>query len=499
MTTKNYIAFDLGASSGRAVIGRFDGETLSLEDAHRFENGPTRLLDSIHWNALSLFTEIKTGLAKAATRLDGDIAALGVDTWGVDFALLDKSGDMIGNPYHYRDSRNDGMLEAAFELVPREEIFMQTGIQLMQINSLFQLLAMVRENPAALELADTLLFTPDLFNYWLTGRKTNEYSIASTSQAYNMQENRWATGLLEKLGIPTHIFLDVVQPGSNLGPLLPHIAEEAQLAASIPVIAPACHDTGCAVAAVPVAVADKDSFAYLSSGTWSLMGVELPGPVINEKSLAYNVTNEGGVQNTIRLLKNLGGLWMVQECRRVWAQQGEEYSFSQLTRMAAEAPSFVALVDPDDPMFLAPGDMEARVGDYCRRTGQTLPAGKGGIIRLFLEGLALKYRWVLERLEDLTGRRIEVIYIVGGGTQNKLLNQFTADATGRRVVTGPIEATSIGNILMQMLAIGQISSLNEGRDVVRRSFPVETYRPQDAEQWAEAYGRFLSILEMSDS
>jgi len=294
------------------------------------------------------------------------------------------------------------------------------------------------------------------------------------------------------LGIPTHIFGQIIQPGTQLGTLLPAIAEETG-AGEVPVIAPGCHDTASAVAAVPVAEADLDRFAYLSSGTWSLLGVELTAPVINDQSLAYNVTNEGGVQNTIRLLKNLGGLWIVQECRRVWAAQGEEYSFAQLTDMAAQAPPFAALIDPDDPEFLAPGDMAARIVDFCRRTGQTPPTGKGSFIRVALESLALKYRWVVEKLEELTRRPIEVVHIVGGGTQNRLLNQFAANATGRRVVTGPIEATALGNILLQMLAMGQINSLNEGRELVRRSFPVETYEPQATQPWLEAYERYLKL------
>lgn len=491
--TKNFLAFDLGASNGRAVIGRFDGQQLSLEEIHRFDNGPTQLLDSLHWDALNLFNEMKTGLAKAVSRVEGPIAAFGLDTWGVDFGLLDKRGELIGNPYHYRDSRTNGMVERAFELIPREEVFGQTGIQFMQLNSLFQLLAMVEQKSPALEIADRLLFMPDLFNYWFTGQKANEFTITSTSQAYNMARNEWASPLLTKLGIPTHIFGQVIRPGSRLGSLLPAIAEETG-AGAVPVIAPGCHDTASAVAAVPVDEADVGRFAYLSSGTWSLLGVELPAPVINAKSLAYNVTNEGGVENTIRLLKNLGGLWVVQECRRVWAQQGQEYSYAELTQLAANASPFAALIDPDDTSFLAPGDMPARLVDFCRRTGQRPPESKGEFIRAALESLALKYRWVVEKLEELIERPIEVVHIVGGGTQNKLLNQFAANATGRRVVTGPIEATAIGNILLQMLALGQISSLSEGRAVVRRSFPVETYEPQDTQAWAEAYGRFLKTI-----
>ncbi len=493
--TKNFLAFDLGASSGRAVLGRFDGGRLALAEGHRFPNGPVRLLDNLHWDALNLFTEMKNGLSQVANDLEGELAAVGVDTWGVDFGLLDKHGDLIGNPYHYRDSRTDEMIERAFELVPRAEIFGQTGIQFMQLNSLFQLLAMAEQKSPLLEFVDTLLFMPDLFNYWFTGQKVNEYTIASTSQCYDMQQQQWATSMLEKLGIPSHMFLDVVQPGTRLGPILPHIQEEIGLSQTVPVIAPGCHDTASAVAAVPVADEDLDRFAYLSSGTWSLLGVEIPSPVVNEKSLAYNVTNEGGVQNSIRLLKNLGGLWIVQECRRVWAQQGEEYSFGQLTDMAAAAPPFAALIDPDDSSFLAPGDMESRIVDFCRRTGQQPPESKGGFIRVALESLALKYRWVLEKLEELTDRPVEVVQIVGGGTKNTLLNQFAANATGRRIVTGPIEATAIGNILMQMLAVGQISSLNEGREIVRRSFPVESYRPQDTDAWTEAYRQLLNFIE----
>ena len=498
MKTANFLAFDLGASSGRTVAGRFNGETLALDEIHRFDNGPTQILNSLHWDALLLFTEMKQGLAKAASELEDGVAGIGVDTWGVDFGLLDRQDNLIGNPYHYRDRRTDGMVEKAFSYVAREEIFRQTGIQFMQINSLFQLFAMAQQQSPALEMAESLLFMPDLFNFWFTGRKANEYTIASTSQAYNMAENSWALGLLLQLGIPTGIFQEVIQPGTVLGPILPQIADEVQLAAEVPVILPGCHDTASAVAAVPVSEADKDHFAYLSSGTWSLLGVELPVPVINDESLAYNVTNEGGVQNTIRLLKNLGGLWLVQECRRIWAQQGNDHSFARLTEMAAAAPPFAAFIDPDAPVFLPPGDMGARIVGFCQQSGQEPPGDEGGIIRVALESLALKYRWVLDKLERLAGRPIEVIHIVGGGTQNRLLNQFTASATGRRVVTGPIEATAIGSILLQMLAIGQIRSLAEGREIVANSFPVESYLPQDTAAWLEAYQQFTQKLGLEE-
>ncbi|HEX9923641.1 MAG TPA: rhamnulokinase family protein [Anaerolineae bacterium] len=492
--TTNFLALDLGAESGRAVVGRFNGETLRLEEVHRFANGPIRIHDNLHWNVLSLFAEMKQGLAKAVHEHEGELATIGVDTWGVDFGLLDRVGHLIGNPYHYRDSRTDGMVEKAFDIVPREEIFEQTGIQFMQLNSLFQLLAMARQNAPALEIAETLLMMPDLFNYWFTGQKGCEYTDASTSQCFDMGRGGWASSLLEKLGLPAHIFPEIIQPGTELGPLLPGIAAEIGLEQKLAVIAPGSHDTASAVAGVPVAESDKGSFAYISSGTWSLMGTETATPVINEKSLAYNFTNEGGVQQTIRLLKNIMGLWLVQESRRTWAQQGDELSYDDLTRLASAAPPFSALVEPDDSTFLAPGDMPARLRDFCMRTGQPPPETQGAFVRCALESLALKYRWVVEKLEALTGRSITVIHIVGGGTKNRLLNQFTADATGRPVVTGPVEATAIGNILMQMLAVGQISSLSEGRELVRRSFSVETYQPQNEAAWTEAYQRYLEIV-----
>jgi rhamnulokinase len=493
--TVNFLAFDLGAESGRAVVGRFDGERLSLEEMHRFANGPTRIHNSLHWNVLNLFAEMKYGLAETVNEHGVAVASFGVDAWGVDFSLLDRTGNLVGNPYHYRDSRTDGMVEKACEIVPREEIFSQTGLQFMQLNSLFQLFAMAQQNSPALEIADTLLFMPDLFHYWFTSQKVNEFTIASTSQCYNMQQKRWATPLLERLGLPTDIFQEVVQPGTELGPMLPSIAEELGLRGTIVVITPGSHDTASAVAAVPVAETDKESFAYLSSGTWSLMGVETTDPIVNEHSLAYNFTNEGGVQNTIRLLKNIMGLWLVQESRRTWAQQDEDLSYDALTRLASQATPFAAIVDPDDASFLAPGDMPARIRDFCQRTGQTLPDGKGAVVRCALESLALKYRWVSEKAEEITGRTLTAVHIVGGGSRNQLLNQFTANATGRRVVTGPIEATAIGNILMQMLALGHISSLSEGRELVRRSFPVETYEPEDGAAWDEAYERFVKLVD----
>jgi rhamnulokinase len=503
----NFLAFDLGAESGRAVVGLLEGDRLRLEEVHRFPNGPVRLPDGLHWDVLRLWTEIKRGLALAVQEHGADLAGIGLDTWGVDFGLLDRDGALVSNPYHYRDSRTDGMLDEAFRRVPREEIFEQTGIQFMQINSLYQLLSMVVGQSPVLDIAETFLTMPDLFNYWLTGRKVCEFSIATTTQCHDPRKGGWAISLLEWLGIPTHIFPEIVPPGTVLGRLLPAVAEEACPEPSLPrakpkgrrvglsglpVIAPACHDTGCAVAAVPAEGAD---FAYISSGTWSLMGAELPEPVINEQSLANDFTNEGGVGGTFRFLKNIAGLWLVQECRRTWARQGEEFSYDDLTQMAAQAKPLQSVVDPDYPEFLKPGDMPARIRAFCQMTDQPVPQSKGAAVRCALESLALKYRWVLERLEEILGRRLEPIHIVGGGTQNLLLNQFAADATSRQVVIGPIEATAAGNVITQMMALGHIASLEEGRRIVRNSFDVATYEPAGEPEWDEAYGRFLAMME----
>ncbi len=505
-----FLAFDLGASSGRAMVGQFDGERLRLSEVHRFPNGPVRLPNgsstgrqlepALHWDALRLWTEIKRGLTLAvqqhgstvstATSPGADLAGVGLDTWGVDFGLLDREGALISNPYHYRDSRTDGMLDEAFRRVPREEIFEQTGIQFMQLNSLYQLLSMVVNRSPALDIAETFLTMPDLFNYWLTGRRVCEFSIATTTQCYDPRQGDWARPLLERMDIPPHIFPEIVPSGTVLGELLPSVAEEVGLGPGLPVVAPACHDTGCAVAAVP---AEGSDFVYISSGTWSLMGVELDEPSIDGKSLAHGFTNEGGVSGTFRFLTNITGLWLVQECRRVWSQD-EKLSYEDLTEMAAQADPCQCFVDPDAGEFLKPGDMPARIRAFCEATDQPVPRSKGAVVRCALESLALKYRWVLERLEDALARRLGPIHIVGGGTQNRLLNQFSADATGRRVMTGPVEATTLGNLIVQMMALGHVGSLAEGRELVRRSFTLATYEPAERAQWEDAYGRFLSVV-----
>jgi rhamnulokinase len=484
--TLNLAAIDLGASSGRVMLARFSGDRLTLEETHRFPNRPAQVQEHLHWDVLRLFDEIKTGIGKAGGI--APLSSLGIDTWGVDFALLDDDDHLVGNPYHYRDPHTNGMLEVAFELVDRAEIFERTGIQFMQINSLFQLLAM--KGSASLERAKTFMMVPDLFNYWLTGRKANEYSNATTTQFYNPHNKEYDGELLMKLGLPSDIYPEIIPPGTNLGWLLLTVAEETSLP-QVPVIAPACHDTGSAVAAVPM---ENPKAAYISSGTWSLVGVETRQPVITPQSLAYNFTNEGGVDGTIRLLKNVTGLWLVQECRRIWDTQGIKYTWDEIIALAANTPPFRHLVDPDHPSFLNPPDMPAAIQAFCTQTGQSSPDNQAKILRCIFDSLALKYRWVLERLEEMLGYKLEVIHIIGGGSQNRLLCQLTADATGKPVIAGPVEATAIGNALVQAIALEHVGSLTEGRQLVARSFRLTDYRPRTLSGWDEAYERFTALL-----
>ncbi|MCX8024320.1 MAG: rhamnulokinase, partial [Thermanaerothrix sp.] len=416
-----YLAVDLGAESGRVMLANLIDGRLTLEEVHRFSNGPVRLPGGLYWDVLRLWSEIKTGIALSVKR-GIQIDSIGVDTWGVDFALLDRQGNLIGNPHHYRDARTNGMLEVAYQRMPREEIFAHTGIQFMPINSLYQLLAMVNQGSPWLEIAQTFLMIPDLFHYWLSGVITNEFTNATTTQCYDPQKKNWAVPVLERLGIPVSIFQPISLPGTVLGEVLPIVVEEAGCH-NMKVVLPATHDTGSAVAAVP---APESGFAWISSGTWSIVGVEIDHPVITDEALLYNFTNEGGVENTWRLSKNVMGLWLIQECRRVWLSQGLSMDYEEITRLARQARPFVAVIDPDYPEFLYPGDMPKRIVDYCVRTGQIPPQDHGEITRVVLESIALKYRWVIERLERLIGKELDTIYIVGGGTKNRLLHQLTA-------------------------------------------------------------------------
>jgi len=486
--TNSFLAIDLGAESGRAIVGRID-ERLTLDEIHRFSNGPVRVGDHIYWDVLRLWTEIKEGLRIAAGSERDSLLSLGLDTWGVDFGLLDASDRLIGNPYHYRDARTNGMIEAACQIVPLEEIYNQTGIQFMQLNTLFQLFAMCQENDPALQSAKTLLTMPDLFNFWLSGVKVNEFTDATTTQCYNPREKRWATELLAALDIPGHIFGEIVPPGTVLERVRLSVAEEASCE-RIPVIAVGSHDTASAVAAVP---AEGNDFIYISSGTWSLMGIESHEPIINATSLKYNLTNEGGVCDTIRFLKNIMGMWLLQESRRQWAKTGTNYTYDELTALAEQAPALKSFILVDDHRFLAPGNMVERIQAFCRETGQPVPQTHAEMVRCILESLALEYRWGTQKLRELSGKSLRVIHIIGGGSRNHLLNQFTADATGCEVVAGPVEATAIGNILLQAIALQHVASLAEGRALVRRSFEVTSYEPKTPLAWEEAYGRYLAL------
>ncbi len=487
--TRKLLAIDLGAESGRGLLGLFDGQRLQLELVHRFPNGPVQTLDTMHWDVLRLHGEIVNALRLSGSKFGG-IDSVGVDTWGVDFALLGRGGTLLGNPRHYRDPHTEGMLEQAFHRVPKDQIYRRTGLQFMRINTLYQLLALQRDRSPLLDAAETLLMVPDLFHYYLTGIKVNEFTDASTSQMIDPHTRTWAYDLVSAFGLPAKMLGTVVPPGTVLGPLRAAVATDTGLT-PVPVVAPATHDTGSAVAAVP---ARGEGWAYISSGTWSLMGAELPAPLVTDAALEANFTNEGGVAGTTRFLKNIMGLWLVQECRRAWEKAGQAYTYDELVRLAEAAPAFASLVAPDDPSFLLPPNMPAALADFCRKTGQPVPADAGAFVRCCLESLALKYRWVLTKLEGLMGRRLDVIHVVGGGSQNALLCQWTADACGRPVLAGPVEATALGNVLVQATGLGLLGSLADGREVVRRSVGLTAYEPREPDRWQGPWERFTNLV-----
>ena len=494
MPARVYLAIDLGAESGRVMAGLWNGRTIRLDEIHRFSNGPVHLGDSLRWDVLRLWAEIQNGLALAARKYGKSIVSVGADTWGVDYVLLDRRDEMLGQPYAYRDARTNGVMEKAFRKVPRSEIFAQTGLQFMQFNSLFQLLAAKQNNPQLLDAADCLLFMPDFIHWALCGSRVAEFTIASTSQCLHPLTRDWATGLLKKFGLPARIFPKIVPPGTRLGTLRPGVADRTGLG-KVTVIAPPAHDTAAAVAGVPTANTGKANWAYLSSGTWSLMGVEVNDASLSDRTRELNLTNEGGLDGTYRLLKNIMGLWLVQQCKRAFDARGGKCEYGQLAQMAATAPALRSLVNPDDPRFLNPPDMPKAIQDFCRETRQPVPKTEGELVRCAYESLALKYREVRGWLEELTGNRMEVIHIVGGGSKSAILNQFTADACQRPVITGPVEATALGNLLVQVRASGELASLAEMREVVRKSSDVATYRPGKAAAWEEATARFAELTK----
>jgi rhamnulokinase len=495
MAQRAYLAIDMGASSGRHVAGLFDGQSLKLAEVYRFENGPVPAAGHLYWDLLGQWNHVRHGLRAAGVAYPGQIASVGVDTWGVDFGLLGRGDELLGHPVHYRDPRTDGLLERAFAVVPREEIFAQTGLQFMQFNTLYQLWAMRLAHSPQLDCAESLLMMPDLFHWLLTGEKANELTNATTTQFYDPRQNAWARELLARFDIPDRMLGKLVLPGTTLGRLRAQLAAESGLA-NVDVVLPGTHDTASAVMAVPASgpTADRPNWCYISSGTWSLMGAEVLYPVINDQCLALNFTNEGGVGGTTRLLKNIAGLWLMQECRRVWTQAGKHYNWDDLNRLATAARPLLSLVDPDDSTFLAPTDMPEAMRAFCRRTGQTVPADEGAVIRCALESLAMRYRLVFSGLEQLVGGRIETIHVVGGGAQNRQLCQATADACQRTVLAGPVEATAIGNVLVQAIAAGDIGSIRQAREVVCRSFTVDRYEPQNSGRWDAAFEKFMSLV-----
>ncbi len=479
---KPYLAFDFGAESGRAVLAHLQSGILTTEEVHRFRNEPVEYGGSLHWDVARLWFEVRKALSGLC---EVELAGIGVNAWGVDYALLGEGGELLQNPYHYRDRRTENVMEAVLRKVGREEIYRATGIQFMPINTLYQLFAARRDTPKILEAAKYLLTIPDLFNYWLTGHAVCEFTNATTTQMVDPIKRTWATSLMQRLELPSHLPAPIIEPGSIVGTLLPGVAGHTAHTGTT-VIAPACHDTGSAVAAVSA----RDGTAFLSSGTWSLLGTELDSPVITSEALRLNFTNEGGVNGTTRLLKNVMGLWMLQGCRQSWSTQGHNYDYRELIELAARKSAFRHLVDPDDESFLRPTDMPAAIGRFCTRTHQPVPQEPGAYVRAVLESLAFKYRLVLRNLEHVSGKRIDQIRIIGGGSKNRLLNQLTADATGKRVLAGPAEATALGNVAIQILATGAAGSLKEVRAIVDRSFPTEVFEPLETDKWDHHAERF---------
>lgn len=490
MADLKMLAIDLGASSGRGIVGSFDGQKITLRENHRFSNDPVFVNGRFTWDILRIFFEIKNSITK--TVIDGDqVTSVGIDTWGVDYGLLDKNGRLMANPTHYRDTRTVGITDYVKPFVTPEEIYRVTGIQAIDFNTLNQLAAERRDDADMLERAEKLLFIPDLLNYFLTGKMATEYTIASTGMLLDAAKRDFAYDLTDALGIKRSLFAPIVQPCTDLGPLLPQINEEVGKN-NIRVCTVASHDTASAVIAVP---ATNEDFIYISSGTWSLMGQELDQPLINQATCAANFTNEGGAKGTIRFLKNIMGLWIIQESRRQWKREGKDYSFAQMETWAKEATPFQSLINPDDASFNTPGNMPEKIRAFCRATGQHVPESVGEVVRCIYESLALKYRYTVEGIQTLRGKKATAINVVGGGTKDKFLSQMTADACGLHVCAGPEEATAIGNLMMQIMAAGEIHTLSEARQIVMNSFELKHYEPTaERAAWDDAYGKFCTLL-----
>lgn len=489
MNIKFFLGFDLGASSGRAILGKLENGHLELTEVHRFKNQMIRIHGSYHWNIYTLFEELQTGLKKCIQEHGIQPDSIGIDTWGVDYSLVSESGELIGLPFAYRDHRTDGAMEGFFEILSRKETYLLSGIQFMQFNTLFQLYVSAKHHCSRLNAASGLLFTPDTLNYLFTGIKRNEYTIASTSQLLKPGKAEYQHRLIEAAGLREELFEELVLPGTILGPILKEIQEDTG-SAEIPCIAVASHDTASAVVSVP---ATGENWAYLSSGTWSLLGIESRVPLVSEHSLEMNFTNEGGVDGTTRFLKNIMGMWLIQECKRIWDEE-QVITWQEIVEWSQEATYFRCLINPDDQSFLNPGNMPKAIQNYCRASEQPVPTTKGELARCIYDSLALKYKFTIQQIESVTGNKIERLHIIGGGAHNKMMNQLTADALGIPVFAGPAEATAIGNVMIQARALGAVGSLDEIRKVVRDSFEVMEYQPLHTLDWESAYERFKALL-----
>lgn len=477
MGSVHVAAVDLGASSGRVIRVGFDGTQLVMDECNRFPNVPVSARGTLYWDVLRLWHEIQAGL-RASGR---DTRSIGVDSWGVDFALIDRNGALLANPLHYRDATSEDGLARLHHYMPRREIFERTGIQFMPVNGINRMVSLIAAGSPLLDAADKMLTIADLFNYWLSGSKTCEFTMATTWQLYNPRQQTWDLELARALGIPERILAPIVPPGTTIGDY-----------EGIPVIAPACHDTGSAVIAVP---ATTRNYAYISSGTWSLMGLELDHPIINDEVYRANLTNEGGIDGTFRFLKNIMGLWLVQQCRETWNAQGHSYSYDELVTLAATVDPFQSLIDPDDHEFFPPGDMPSRIRAYCARHGQPVPQSDAEVLAAIYAGLAFKYRYTLDQLVRVSGQPVDRVYVIGGGSQNRLLCQMTANAVGRPVYAGPVEATALGNAIVQFMALGELGGLSEARELLSRSMITDVYEPRDTGAWDDHYARFVSLLE----
>ncbi len=484
------LAYDFGASSGRAMLGSYDGQKISIEEIHRFSNDPVYIDDTLYWDVLRLFHEMKTGLIEARKAGHDDIQSIGIDTWGVDFGLIDDKGRLLENPIHYRDKRTDGLMEEVWEKIGKKNLYNRTGTQFMQFNTIYQLYSIAKNRPELFERTDKLLFMPDLLSYFLTGKKVAEFSMASTTQMLNSKTGDWDFDLLNELGIPTDILEKVVDSATVIGNLTEQVCYETGLK-PITVTAVAGHDTGSAMISAP---ADTDLFAFLSSGTWSLLGSELPKPVVNDLTYKYEYSNEGGINRTARLIKNIMGLWIYQECRRQWNKEGDPVSFDELEMSARKAAPFACLIDVDHQDFYHPGEMPNRVVEFCRRTGQYVPKNRAEIVRCIMESLALKYRYVFDGLCEIVKSKIPKLHMVGGGCKNTMISQFTSDALGIEVTSGPIEATAIGNITAQLISLGAIKDLKQAREVIKDSFEIKSYFPQNSKLWEEKYEYYLKNI-----